>query len=240
MGRNAVHRAANEGDAARLRQLLTTEAGRRALNEADGRGETPLFDAVQMDRRECVQLMLEAGADPNVENSTKRTPIFYTRHRDVADMLIAAGANPDQLSSDTDTALHRAVDRCRLGVIDALVTAGATTNIVAVAGVYAGTTPREYAIARRVNAIADLIDSASQSVQAVFTGLRTARRVLLVRPSAAALVVDNIITHADARCGQQLNAGQRHTIIGIARERPMRALTRFEVLQAVRGASLPS
>jgi len=66
------------------------------------------------------------------------------------------------------------------------------------------------------------------------TALRTARRVLLVLPSAPAIVVDIIIGHADARCTEHLTAAQRHALVVVARARPVRVLTRAEVLQVVR------
>mmetsp|Transcript_3812 Transcript_3812/g.9131 ORF Transcript_3812/g.9131 Transcript_3812/m.9131 type:complete len:146 (+) Transcript_3812:107-544(+) len=70
-----------------------------------------------------------------------------------------------------------------------------------------------------------------------YVALRTARRTLLLWPSAPMLVVDTIIVQADARCGDELSAAQRHALIVMARQRPVQPRTRVEVLQVVRQAS---
>jgi len=67
-----------------------------------------------------------------------------------------------------------------------------------------------------------------------FSALRTARRVLMLHPTTPALVVDTIMVHADARCGEHLTMAQRHAIIALARVRPVQPLRRADVLRVLR------
>jgi ankyrin repeat protein len=53
---------------------------------------TPLFYAVQSDSLACVQLLLEAGADPNHPSSCAETPIAYSKSSAIANLLLEYGA----------------------------------------------------------------------------------------------------------------------------------------------------
>lgn len=58
-------------------------------------GDTPLHLAVQRGLKADVQLLVDAGAPPNIRNKRKRTPLFYARRPGVAAVLLRAGARPD-------------------------------------------------------------------------------------------------------------------------------------------------
>ena len=56
--------------------------------------EIPLFCALESDSAECVQLLLEAGTDPNLRNFTGDTPIMMAANVAIFRQLLAAGADP--------------------------------------------------------------------------------------------------------------------------------------------------
>jgi ankyrin repeat protein len=56
-------------------------------------GWTPLFYAVQSDSLVCVQLLLEAGADPNHLSQSGETPIAHAQSSAVGQLLVEYGAN---------------------------------------------------------------------------------------------------------------------------------------------------
>jgi len=66
--------------------------------------------------------------------------------------------------------------------------------------------------------------------RAACSALCAARRIIMVQPMMPALVVDAIIVHAAARCGEYLTVAQRHAIIALARVRPMQQLSRDRFL----------
>jgi len=69
-----------------------------------------------------------------------------------------------------------------------------------------------------------------------FSALRTARSVIMLQPTTPAVVVDTIMVHADARCGEHLTMAQRHAIIVLARVHPLQPLSRADVLRVLRPA----
>jgi ankyrin repeat protein len=82
--------AAGNNDVHRIRWLLQHGA------EVDrtSTGETALHRAVQEDSREAVDLLLQAGANPNAEDVDGWTPLFGAVSREVIQSLRAAGADP--------------------------------------------------------------------------------------------------------------------------------------------------
>ncbi|XP_077307528.1 ankyrin repeat domain-containing protein 42 [Lithobates pipiens] len=67
-----AHVAAFKGDLVTLRKLV--ESGIININERDARGATPLHKAAGQGRIECLQWLLEMGADYNITNEAGETP----------------------------------------------------------------------------------------------------------------------------------------------------------------------
>ena len=66
-----LHEVARVCDAERMRLLLSRGP---SLDEADENGMTPLHIAIESRKRECVALLLKAGADRKARDGRGRTP----------------------------------------------------------------------------------------------------------------------------------------------------------------------
>src|SRR5919197_3402567 len=100
----ALMRAADEGDAARVRVLLA--AGADANAAAEG-GETALMRAAARGHVEVVETLLDAGGDVHAESENGFTPLFmavFFGHADVARALLARGSDPSALTRVDTTA----------------------------------------------------------------------------------------------------------------------------------------
>ena len=64
---------------------------------------TPLHAAVSYDQKETVRALLNAGADVNKEDYAGRTPLFYAKTIDMAQLLIENNATIDP----NDLAAHK-------------------------------------------------------------------------------------------------------------------------------------
>lgn len=88
--------------------------------------EIPIFCAAESGCSECVQLLLDAGADPNTRDSSNATPLMYAGSPEVARILLTAGADLQAVDeSDADVLQAMLEDRCDVGVCahDRLATA---------------------------------------------------------------------------------------------------------------------
>ena len=88
-----LHEAAYWGLSAVAKHLLEDGAD---PGEADGRGDTPLLEAVRNGHEETVQLLLENGAEPDVSNEMGLTPLHWTAlngRTDIARYLLDHGAD---------------------------------------------------------------------------------------------------------------------------------------------------
>ncbi len=115
-GRTPLHYAARAGQSAIVEQLLAHGA---SINAADVRGNTALHLAASRARPAVAGLLIAAGADVNARNEAGQTPLHVvgdqTRPdvddaelqavvRDVAQVLMAAGADPAACDNDGRTA----------------------------------------------------------------------------------------------------------------------------------------
>ena len=101
--------AAALGDEERVRELLATD--RQLANDREAGGKRPLSAAAERDHRTIVDHLLNAGADPNLEegpNCPKGFALWAAArfgYKEVAERLLKAGADPnaDVESSGTPT-----------------------------------------------------------------------------------------------------------------------------------------
>ncbi|XP_061698886.1 ankyrin repeat and SOCS box protein 2-like isoform X4 [Syngnathoides biaculeatus] len=124
-----LHHAAFGGQYECLRTLLNahpSSADKRTLQE-----QTGLLLAASGDHLLCVKCLLEAGADPDICNKNKETPLYTACRLDNSDMvrlILSFGASVNQRCAQGWTALHEAVSRNNTTLCDILVGAGATIN----------------------------------------------------------------------------------------------------------------
>ncbi len=112
VGMTALHLAARDGDASRVRALLDQGADvNAAVRSREKRspewGSTPLHYAVRDGHVEIVRLLIEKGADVNAGNDRGVTPLHRAIHNDeIVKLLIDAGAKIDAGDDRGETPLH--------------------------------------------------------------------------------------------------------------------------------------
>lgn len=84
------------------------------------------------DMKEIVRTLLERGADPNIGNASKATPLHLAASRgyvEIAKLLIAHGAKVDVQEVNGDTPLHIASALCYRDMVACLLAAGADPEL---------------------------------------------------------------------------------------------------------------
>ena len=88
-------------------------------------GQTPLYNASSCSNYELVQLLLEYGADPNIQdledNESALMNSAYYNDVEVADLLLQYSANCDLQNRFNETALHIACWRGHLNIVKLLL-----------------------------------------------------------------------------------------------------------------------
>jgi len=131
-GNTAVHLAAKTGDIKMTMNILPQllrHGGKVELKNKDG--DTPLQVVLfvpEPERRPIAQFLLDAGANPNIQDALGDTPLHHIaaqqigqRQRDqlipLLEMLIKAGANINAQNKDGETPLYKSVfEACFLNV----------------------------------------------------------------------------------------------------------------------------
>ena len=124
----ALHKAAREGDLAKLRSLLDSGSD---PNQRDSDGIRPLVDAVAAGQLNAVRALLAAGASPNLPSSGGRTPLIEAAVRgqiEIARLLIAGGADLNIAERGAGTALEAAEREGRTELAALLRRSGARTS----------------------------------------------------------------------------------------------------------------
>ena len=104
---NAIAR----GNRAVVRALLRAGADPNLAHEDDGR--TPLLAAVDGGQRKIVKLLLNAGADPNRADEEGTTPLMVVENAEIAQALLARGAQRGARNRAGQTALDIARQKGR-------------------------------------------------------------------------------------------------------------------------------
>ena len=94
-------------------------------------GNTSLGMAAYRNAPNVVNALLKKGADPNIKNSHKRTPLHQAAdegHTKITEMLLKAGADIHALNELGKTPLHTAVAARHTAVVKVLLNAGSEVN----------------------------------------------------------------------------------------------------------------
>ncbi|XP_068198540.1 ankyrin repeat and SOCS box protein 2-like isoform X2 [Antennarius striatus] len=132
----AIHEAAWYGQHGCLRVLLSAQPG--MINKRTERGETALLIAVSKEQMRCVQVLLENGADRDIANYDKETPLYRACERNSAALvavLLNHGAAVNTHCIQGWTALQEAVCRNNVEICEMLLTAGAKHNLTNIYGI---------------------------------------------------------------------------------------------------------
>lgn len=133
-GYKGLHSVAAAGDVNAIRKLAPElKDGRKAdgavLNARDRWGRTPLMVAVHMHRPKAVAALIKAGADLNALDRQKYDAVTIAAvagHGGILNLLLRAGAKPDQITSPYDgTALIAAAHKGNVEEVSLLIAAGA-------------------------------------------------------------------------------------------------------------------
>ena len=111
-GNTALHHAARSGNAEVVRLLLHETT----INTANHKGLRPLHNAVRSANLKVVQLLLRAGAQVDVFDNLRRTPLQVAMSLynaafdgDIVQVLLAARADVTIANNDGETPLHAAI-----------------------------------------------------------------------------------------------------------------------------------
>ncbi|XP_015252576.1 PREDICTED: ankyrin repeat and SOCS box protein 2-like isoform X2 [Cyprinodon variegatus] len=124
-----LHAAAYSGQTECLKTLLKVHPGsvdKRTLQE-----QTALLLAVSYQQLSCVLCLLESGADPDICNSNKETPLYKAcelENVDMVNLILLYNATVNQRCGQGWTALHEAVSRDNTEICELLIRAGAMIN----------------------------------------------------------------------------------------------------------------
>ena len=154
-----LHRAAHDGDSARVTRLLETGA---SVDGTTRHGVTPLALAASRGHAAVVHTLLAAGADPTLASPLGETPLMVAARTGVVDsvralLLHGAGADVDAREGwRGQTALMWAAAEGHAAVVAPLATAGADVD----ARSDGGFTPLAFAVrAGHANAVAGLLEA---------------------------------------------------------------------------------
>ena len=126
-----LHTAAEQGDVARVEELLNDGA---EIQELDDYDDTPLHVAIRSGHENVVALLIARGADVEAEGGGEdgyETPIITAVEHDVPNiipMLAVAGADLNMTNDNDEVPLHIACCVGSLEAVQALLAAGADVN----------------------------------------------------------------------------------------------------------------
>jgi ankyrin repeat protein len=121
------HQAVQSGDLETAEALLTEEP---TLVDTEAGGQALLFEALREEQRDMVLLLIDSGVDVNVKEQCF-SPLHCAAqqgHAEIAELLIAKGANPNATDMMGETPLHEAVLGGHKDVVVVLLAGGADVD----------------------------------------------------------------------------------------------------------------
>ena len=120
----------------------TAKATDISIHEAAGTGNI-----------EAVKKHLDMGTDVNEKDDLEMTPLLYADTKEIAELLIAKGADVDGMGVQGMTPLNMAASAGHAGIAELLISKGAEVN----ANTSRGGTPLDFAIRNKQTETTDLL-----------------------------------------------------------------------------------
>ena len=122
--------ACRRGDVKTVENLFNQDAS--VINAVDIKGYTPLILAVYNNYPQLVDLLLQKGADPDVQDGMGNTALMgvcFRGYKDIAEKLINAGADVNARNGSGATALTFAATFGHLHIAEVLLQNGADIRL---------------------------------------------------------------------------------------------------------------
>ncbi|MDE3023407.1 MAG: ankyrin repeat domain-containing protein [Pseudomonadota bacterium] len=116
--------ASQGSDAAKVQKLIVDGAN---INFKDTAGFTPLHWAAELGKTNIVKVLVANRADINSSNGGI-TPLHFAANKEIAELLIANGANVNAKADDGTSPLHLAATNDNVSVARVLIEHGADVN----------------------------------------------------------------------------------------------------------------
>ncbi|XP_067101085.1 ankyrin repeat and SOCS box protein 3 isoform X2 [Osmerus mordax] len=121
---SSLHLAAYKGSSEIVRLLIAVPGCE--LEARDDNNITPLFLSAQYGRRECLQILIDAGADVNTQAADLATPLMIASqqgYEDCVNTLLAHGADANILCNDSwpQIPIHAAAEFGHISILRRLV-----------------------------------------------------------------------------------------------------------------------
>ncbi|KAF7654241.1 hypothetical protein LDENG_00072490 [Lucifuga dentata] len=132
----AIHQAAWYGQDACLQVLLAAQPG--MINKRTERGESALLLAVSKEHLRCVHVLLENGADHELMNYDRETPLYKACERNsaaIVAVLLNHGAAVNTHCIQGWTAIQEAVCQNNVEICEMLLKAGAKFSLANIYGI---------------------------------------------------------------------------------------------------------
>ncbi|KAH8856448.1 Ankyrin repeat and death domain-containing protein 1A [Schistosoma japonicum] len=125
-GRTALHHVSKNGHIDALNYLLSIAPLKMKINGLDNFGCTALHLACENNQQHCVRLLLEAGANPEIQSENKQTPLHYAVSQDkleAVEALLFCGAPLNVKDKDGQTPLMVAAKANYTALVDMIIRA---------------------------------------------------------------------------------------------------------------------